>query len=105
MLVIFLVDNQTPRNTLRPPRNTAPTTDMRDQRASAKRAYMPEKPFLSPPAVRSTLSMLKRTVFEIGRHCPARISSPCLTRKAGETWIGVFLWRFSKRWYFLIKWR
>ena len=64
-------------------------------------AHMPSKAFL-PPEDRMTLSMLKRTVLESGRHWPARISSPTLTRKAGETWMGVFLWRFSNRLYFLM---
>ena len=63
--------------------------------------YMPSKPFL-PPCARIILSMLNRTVLESGRHCPARISSPGLTRKQGDTWMGVFLWRFSKRPYFLM---
>jgi len=68
----------------------------------APAAYMAEKPFLSPPAERMTLSMLKRTVLDSGLHCPARISSPGFTRKAGDTCTGVFLWRFSKRLYFLM---
>eukprot|EP00962_Isochrysis_galbana_P008197 scaffold2236_cov136-Isochrysis_galbana.AAC.11 len=44
-----------------PPRNP------RYARANKKDAYIPVKDFLSPPAAaRMTLSMLKRTVFEMG---------------------------------------
>mmetsp|Transcript_142977 Transcript_142977/g.456873 ORF Transcript_142977/g.456873 Transcript_142977/m.456873 type:complete len:100 (+) Transcript_142977:86-385(+) len=50
----------------------------------------------------STLSTLKRTVFESGLHWPTVTMSPSLGSKAGEQWAAMLEWRFSKRLNFLM---